>query len=319
MSAIQWMEADAPGIVPLRLRSAATCDAWCDAVRRVLEEWSTAWALEASGGDPPKVDILEVAPAIAAVPTQWHVVRTASGERLWCALIRMPDTSAAKTSRALLSEPLQPGDVLRRALFQVAGTAAAAEYGETLSLADELAHAAWLDWCDRLAALAGASPCVERPARAIWPASSELPPEILRPWGGALMLGLRWAGAQLRLVASSEFLDRWLRGLPAAAGEPAAKHPARESLASIQQALDASPSRLSIELAPMEMDLGALTSLRVGDVVRTTHRLDSALQVHWQDPASRATHVPLCEAFLGRQGDYRVAELLPSTTHLPTD
>lgn len=176
-------------------------------------------------------------------------------------------------------------------------------------LADELAQAAWLDGYDRLARLSAAPAPSDLGRGEAVMKEEELPASVLRAWTGALALEIHCCGAQLRIIASGDAIDRWLRTRHA---EPpkAETHPAQSASVPVARALDATPVRLSVELAPVDVDLGSLGSLRVGDVLRTTHGLDRPLQVRLGGKSARSGSGRVCEAFLGKQGDVRVAELL---------
>ncbi len=64
---------------------------------------------------------------------------------------------------------------------------------------------------------------------------------------------------------------------------------------------------------PVELDLGSLASLRVGDVVRTSHPLEVALKIRVEGAAGHAGVLP-CAGFLGKVARARAVELLPIST-----
>ena len=65
-------------------------------------------------------------------------------------------------------------------------------------------------------------------------------------------------------------------------------------------AMAARPLAISIELSGVELDLGALQSLQIGDVVVLAQRLDEPMLARSRDGGA-----PLCSAFLGRRGAIR--------------
>lgn len=128
-----------------------------------------------------------------------------------------------------------------------------------------------------------------------------------RPWGGDIAL-------RLQLRGGAESFDLWLRidsdsaaGLlrdqtrPAARALPPVETP-------VLAAIAARTVTLRVELAPVEVDLGTLQSLRVGDVLTLPHRLEQPLDLRAPDaPATVA-----CTAYLGSRDGRRAVELIPS-------
>jgi hypothetical protein len=159
-------------------------------------------------------------------------------------------------------------------------------------LATEVADAAWDDLWSRLL---GAPPGAGGDA-ALWRA--------LSPWSGALELALPWPGGTLALLAVAEVVEA-LTG-PAAPARSAAPRLPRP--ASPWKALAARTVLLEVQTEPFELDLGTLAALRVGDVIQTTHALDSPLAVAMHGPEIPSP-VPVCAGFLGRAGDRRAVDL----------
>lgn len=73
-----------------------------------------------------------------------------------------------------------------------------------------------------------------------------------------------------------------------------------------QAAMSGQILRLKVELSACELDIGTLQSLRVGDVLPLPHSLESPARVL----AAGNQHV--CDAYLGRQGSRKAAELTRS-------
>ena len=119
---------------------------------------------------------------------------------------------------------------------------------------------------------------------------------------------------RLQLRGAGSF-DLWLR----VDGDSAARllrdqaRPAARALPPVETpvlaAIAARSVTLRVELAPVEVDLGTLQSLRVGDVLTLPHRLEQPLDLHAPDaPATVA-----CTAYLGSRDGRRAVELIPSS------
>ena len=127
---------------------------------------------------------------------------------------------------------------------------------------------------------------------------------------GALVLTLRWCGANLILLLAAEAIAAFL-GRPASATPAPGIGKKPVSLAPILQVVRSEPLSLRVEMAEVEVDLGTLASLRLGDVLRTSHRLDAPLMMTSAEPAGQQARPVICTGFLGREGDWRAIELLP--------
>jgi flagellar motor switch/type III secretory pathway protein FliN len=226
-----------------------------------LAGWSAAW------GVPAGTVQAELAHAAAAVPGPWHAM-----------------AGAAAPAWTTQLAPAQ----LRQALFAETGPAIHPEgYG---TLAEALAHScrdAWyaclLRWTRPDDAPAAACPAAP-------PASDRL------AWSGAVRLTIRGDAWEQHVHLSAAAASRLME--PVAA--PAASGP-MPPLASVREALAARPLTLRLELAGLELDVGSLQQLAVGDVVRLPHLLSQPLTL-------RAAELPLqCAAYLGqRDGRYAV-------------
>ena len=129
-------------------------------------------------------------------------------------------------------------------------------------------------------------------------AAGTLPAAAFRTWSG----GVRIALPHVDTVAL------YLTG-PAVARLDPPRHTPRPSnwapLAPLTAAAAHTDVVLAARLHPVELTLGAIGSLRVGDVVVLPHALERPLDVVTADGAV------LCEAYLGRVGPHRSLELLP--------
>lgn len=293
----------------LRSWSAGEKTRAADVVAAALRAWSSAWGVreaerggsvvQAFGGfDPEREALLPDAEAWSPLPE--------GGPGLWVA------SGTGAGGRRLRAGGAGVLDVLATALF---GEAAAAEIrvsralspgragdGRSSGVAADVVDRAWADWGRRLRT-AGAPPVMRAEDAGSVDAA-------LRAWSGALLVRVPWCGGDLLVLAAYERVARWAGG----ASRPVPP-PGRASVVPLGRALAGGRARLRVSLLAFDLDLGALSALRVGDVLRTTHALDApvALSVEVTGGAEGA---PVCAGFLGRLGDRRAVELL-SLPHQP--
>ena len=238
-------------------------------VQGVLQGWERAYGLEPSSLDPNQRLVRCEPPQPPGGRASSWTPFGTSG--LWWALLGWGQET--------------PHTLLLKALFDEASPAS-----ETTRIADEVARAAWDDWQQRL--LGALQP-------AATPGTAEAQ---LQPWSGALVLTLPWCGRELLLLVS--------QGCAAAnLPRPAVTVGALSPLVPTAKAILPLGLPLRVELKALETDLGTLTSLRVGDVLRTSHALEAALLVRSAVGAA-AEPEGLCHGFLGQQGAHRAVELL---------
>jgi hypothetical protein len=79
-------------------------------------------------------------------------------------------------------------------------------------------------------------------------------------------------------------------------------------LTPVARALAHRNTQLRATLHPFDLELGMLIDLRVGDVLRTDHGLDTPLHVNAVDGDERVGE-PFCRGFLGKSGLSRAVEL----------
>ena len=117
----------------------------------------------------------------------------------------------------------------------------------------------------------------------------------LQPWGGDVIVSLSSPGMSLRVLLNGVCAGGLLAGdkvAGAAAGE----------LPLLQDALSPVRTRASIELTPLEMSVGSLLEIRLGDVLRLEQSLDEPLHVKIGDQR-------VCSGHLGRSGIFKAVEL----------
>ncbi|WP_211473819.1 FliM/FliN family flagellar motor switch protein [Collimonas humicola] len=175
-------------------------------------------------------------------------------------------------------------------------------------LVSELVQAAWQDCIKALRSSLGS-------ASVLYPESGRqprfgasggigqaLPVRHMSAWSGAVRVSLPWCGLQLALhigpgrVANLLGADK-KETLPAA---PAAS----DALVPLHKALSRQQTSLRLELSAVELDLGSLQALVVGDVIPLPHKLEQPLAVIGEDGKL------LCGAYLGQQQGMRAIELV---------
>lgn len=170
------------------------------------------------------------------------------------------------------------------------------------TLALEIAAQAWDDLCNDLSK--SFEKCVANPVA----------PEDAEPrrWSGALRVDARLSGAGkamlLHLQLGGALALQWCP-TPVVGSTPIKRE--RVPLVPIVQAVSHRPVRLAVHLAEVEIDLGGLQSLRVGDVLALPHRLDDALTLHANGGTTGATVGPMfCKAHLGVRNGRLAVELV---------
>ena len=170
------------------------------------------------------------------------------------------------------------------------------------TLALEVAAQAWDDLCDELSK--SLEKCRVHP----------VPREGAEPqrWSGALRVGARLSGAgktmQLHLQLGGALALQWC---PTPGVGPTPEKGERAPLVPIVQAVSHRQVRLAVHLAEVEIDLGGLQSLCVGDVLALPHRLDDALTLHANVGPTGARVGPMfCKAHLGLRNGRLAVELV---------
>ena len=276
---------------PLRWWSRSDLDVVAGAIAPAWQRWCADWdvptglviagnACESGSDDRSRI--------------HWHVCDRSEDARSWLGFAGMAPT-AAMTSLMFGAPPVHAG-----------------RDGPTI--AAEVAGEAWNDLCRALASglstpLAAKQP-VNTPAATAAEASTP-PASDWRPWSGAISIRLADGTAAAPLLI--------LQLSPAAAGRlvvahrvaPIAPAHAAPKLQPLAEAIDRKVVRLSVELSGMTLDLGTLQSLRAGDVLALSHRLDHPLQVSLHSAiGGRRVSTALCAGLLGARGDRRAVELL---------
>ena len=170
-------------------------------------------------------------------------------------------------------------------------------------LATQLAQAAWLDWWQQVNDTVHSTLVTD-----IWPA---------KPWSGALQINLPWGAGRLALglggVQVQQLLERHAPQRLLAPQDPT-KLPAQldSPRASVQvgllQAVATHALQLRAELNTVELSLGQLHGLRVGDVVPLTHSLENPANIVSQEGRT------ICLGWLGQQSGHIAVELAANSS-----
>lgn len=294
--------------IPLRAWSDSARRQIVNAVAAALKAWRTAWGPTASSelhstssnGDLCGVQFDAEALAITRGVEVWRCLPGAGAGMWWAA-------SASGSARAQ-SLPHEAESVALAAIYRVlfgeplprpSATASGGRPAHgAATIALEVAQAAWDDLCGRVASLFGHGG--ETPDGDV----NAPPRQVASPWSGAMALTLSEWGIPLVVLVAGDRVASLLTDSPAeAAGRGVT--PRGERLVPVMRALTQHGARLDVQLRPFELGLGALTALRVGDVLRTTHTLDAPVVVTIEGSGE-----VLCEAFMGRSAERRAVELM---------
>ncbi|MHA6922619.1 FliM/FliN family flagellar motor switch protein [Ralstonia pseudosolanacearum] len=293
---------------PLRWWSAAQLDVLALRAQILFDQWRSDWGVPVGPG--------EVGHCVKAVPAHPDAVQV---DRQWMALFAGDGASGTwwtvrpgahgRVHTRLGPKGGEPlaldvaGAAIQIALFGVDANPA----GQSDPLvASGVGNDAAKDWCQRLRHWLGAIEDgeVSSPTE---PLHASLPIDLTQFWSGAVLLRLDWYGDIFQLVIDGTHVMRLIGPCAATTDGAAMERRSEASLTPVLSALSAEPLSMTAELNPIELDLGTLTGLQVGDVIRIPHALEMPLLVRADDGAL------LCQAFLGRLEDQKAIELFPLT------
>jgi flagellar motor switch/type III secretory pathway protein FliN len=252
---------------PLRAWSAEQRSDIESAATALWRTWCESWGLDLSGCYGGSVRCRAVVQEDGIDGTRWRAFRAEPSATLWWDARSMPHGDAA--------------DLLAQALFGNAGAAAD-------TLVREIAQVAWDDLGELFLQWLGA-------AQRLRPAEYDL-----HHWSGAVVLDLTAPRTVLHLLVQGDAVAAWLEERSPARGASSVHGSAQ--LGSMLDRLDPVPCTVAVELQPLELTLGTLRGLRIGDVVQMDHRLDAPL-------LARADGQVICGTFLGQSGGRRAIEL----------
>lgn len=178
--------------------------------------------------------------------------------------------------------------------------------GNPMSLDETLAQEAWEALCGGMRAALG----LQAPAATM---PTTLPVELRRGWSGALLISWSLYGHAMRLAVLPDPSQ-----LPGRRSEDRINgpRPNRPALVPLLEAAQGLRIRLHVDLGSMDLPLGALMALQVGDVIRTSHPLEQSLLVRGpsvpEDSArSSGSGAAVLAGFLGKQDDCFAITLTP--------
>jgi hypothetical protein len=261
-----------------------------DRVGAALRRWSLDWGVPV--GDVRACNACEL-PAREFGLAQWRP---------------MPDLSAGPAWIASTAEDLPA--LVERQLFGASDPAATTAAG---SLASEVAAAAAQALRVSLAD-ALQTTTVQHHSSAAVDSRTSPPMRDSRPWSGAVCIFARIGTGQSEGV--------WLHLSPDCATALCAdsktlrcREPRAAYLTPLDEAIVGVPLRLRFELDAVQLDLGSLQALQLGDVISLPHRLDQPMHAHiGQHPANARARdsKPMCHAYLGMRQGRRAVELVRS-------
>ncbi|QCX49349.1 FliM/FliN family flagellar motor switch protein [Ralstonia pseudosolanacearum] len=293
---------------PLRWWSAAQLDVLALRVQILFDQWRGDWGLPAGPSEAGHcVKAVPAHPDTVQVDRQWMALFAGDGASgAWWAVRPGADCRVHTRLGPKGDEPSAldvAGAAIQIALFGVDANPA----GQSDPLvASGVGNDAVKDWCQRLRHWLGAvgDGEVSSPTE---PLHASLPIDLTQFWSGAVLLRLDWYGDIFQLVIDCTHVMRLIGPCIATTDGAAMERRSEASLTPVLSALSAEPLSMTAELNPVELDLGTLTGLQVGDVIRIPHALEMPLLVRVDDGEL------LCQAFLGRLEDQKAIELFPLT------
>ncbi|MEO6936650.1 MAG: hypothetical protein ABI171_15025 [Collimonas sp.] len=287
-----WQEAELAGLA-LRLD-------------RSRQQWRSAWLddLSPQANESVDGDIISVLA---------HHVDVGYGSGNWQALF--PDDEGVD-AQVWLDAGQASIETMSALLLNMPGPPQSRVQKDVPSLAVELAQAAWQDCINNLRSCLGHSGHPESESNApLRPGLSEeaLPPQHMFAWSGAVRVALPWYGMQLALHIGPARAAKLL-GRDEKMALQAHVASSNASLVPVHKAIAQQTTSLRLELSAVELDLGSLQALVLGDIIPLPHGLEQPLAVIGEDGKL------LCDAYLGQQQGMRAVELvLAGTDELPAN
>lgn len=173
-------------------------------------------------------------------------------------------------------------------------------------LAQKLAGAAWQALWAAICSALGLDGAKGEAATESGPDADRL----FRPWSGAVVLTIAWREMQLHWLLPDGLVEALLQ--PARRGELRQPPPGPSPLVPAWEAMRSLHCVVQAELRSVELPLGEVQALQLGDVIALPHRLDHPLLARTGEGAF------LCEAYLGQTGGRRAIEFLTTPMHQPS-
>jgi hypothetical protein len=299
---------NARGAHPLRWWSGEQQSHLGLAMERALWAWEQDWGLERTRGAEDAVSCVMAFEEAGSHLANWKPAAPGIAAESACELwwdfspVRragdVPLTSHAAASETGEADVIL---VLSTALFGAPSERTTDEGSGIAEVAAEIAKSAWTDLWHRIRhilEIADTLPIQPDHLPAALPS-----PRCFQRWSGAVIVAMPWCGQVLRILLGGREAEAFLRHQKAIAPRFAAE---KAAIAPVWEAVSPLACAMRAELEPVDLSLGEVKALRIGDVIELTHALDRPLL------AKAATGELLCEAFLGRVGAHRAIELLRS-------
>ncbi|HVE52170.1 MAG TPA: FliM/FliN family flagellar motor C-terminal domain-containing protein [Ramlibacter sp.] len=263
---------------------------WSASQLRGLEQaWTSRWLGWCADWGVP-------APAhSAAVCTMAHASVADSGR--WQEPSEVSPHAGLWWAPEVRTEGGDPRDTFLAALFAPDTGIDLPRQGPAPDLAREVARAAWHDFWQRVSSWCGTGGTTP----------ADTPAGCLQPWSGAVLVSLPWPAGRLELLLAGAVAE----AVVADAGTDATvSRRAGEALSPVWPAMAPLHCDVQVELQPVELTVGAVKGLRIGDVVELDHHLEAPL-------LARTEAGVLWEVFLGESGGHRAVELVraPAPLH----
>lgn len=274
---LRWWTAQQLGVVNVALVAARMA-------------WRQAWIDDAVMSSDEVTDV-------AITPGHGDVFRTDLACRCWRPLYAAPD----EMEIWIAGGHVVPTEMFA-ILFGMPSGTQSSRAASTDGMTADLAHAAWEGLLQHIqqAFSVNGEACSGLPAQTV----TSLPAEHFLPWSGALhvVLPLRQELSVLLHIAPGRVAA--CSGNAGAQPISAQECGDRAQLIAVEQAIASRPERVHAMLTPVDITLGQLQSLRVGDVLLLPHSLEQRLQVQ-NDQA-----MTLCHAHLGQVDGQRALALI---------
>ncbi len=256
---------DRPGWRSLQWWSAQELDTLARTIHATWALWCGEWAVCEVSG---KVICHIASPSQGKVHTNWVGLGERADARAWVEAVE-----PGWVAQALFAKPL-PGS----------------EAVPTGPLGCQVGAQAWADAQARLRALL-----------ALGDGAPEAGPDssIWRAWSGAVGVALPLGPAVVHLLLNAACVRGLVSTPPKSASAPG------RPLTSLGEAIADQKLTLTVQFDDIEMDIGSLAGIQVGDVVPLRHELAHALSVN-------VGQVAICSAYLGRRKGRKAVELTPS-------
>lgn len=166
-------------------------------------------------------------------------------------------------------------------------------YSTDETISSRLAEKIWQNWLDEIATLIDFLPSETSDL-------SIIPVHHSSPWSGAVQISMTWCDTVFKIHLAPEIVIGLLKN------KTDTENFDMPALTPLNDVLGVFATSLNIELASIELELGVLQSMSLGDVITLPKYLDEPLL------AKTSNGETLCLAYLGQINGKCAAELLPN-------